>query len=511
MKLNFTIPGLLFIDTPGHAAFTTLRKRGGAISDLAVLVVDINEGFMPQTKESVMFLKEFKTPFIVAATKIDRVLGWRPAPNACFVDTYPEQTERTKEEFEEKFYKLVGDLASEGINSDRFDRVSDFKKQVCIVPVSSITGEGIPDLLVMLAGLAQKYLSGRLEVSPGEGKGTVLEVKDYKGLGTTIDAIIYDGEVRRGDILVVGGREVVTTRIRALLKPEQMKEMRVEKKFLPLDSVTAAAGVKISAQDIEKVIPGSPIRTVRKETDIPRAEAEVKQEVSEVEIVTDVEGIMLKADTLGSLEALIKTLQDSGLPLRSAQVGDVGRQDVISVSTQKEPVIFAFGVNVTEEAILAARDRKVAIFNSLVIYKIMEDYNEWVSKRKERAEEQLLADARHPGRMKLIPGCVFRQCKPAVFGVEVLAGIVRAGYVLEKKGKPVGEIKEIQKSGESVEEAVRGDKVAISMNGVTIGKEISEGDVLDNHLRPSDLEKLNKVRGKLKVDEVQLLSERESG
>jgi len=69
LKIKFTIPGLLFIDTPGHAAFTNLRKRGGSLADIAVLVIDINEGFKPQTAEAVEILKQGKTPFIVAATK----------------------------------------------------------------------------------------------------------------------------------------------------------------------------------------------------------------------------------------------------------------------------------------------------------------------------------------------------------------------------------------------------------------------------------------------------------
>jgi len=86
-KLNFNlkIPGLLFIDTPGHEAFTNLRDRGGSIADIAILVVDIAQGFQPQTIESLRILKQYKTPFVVAANKIDLITGWSEQKTASFL------------------------------------------------------------------------------------------------------------------------------------------------------------------------------------------------------------------------------------------------------------------------------------------------------------------------------------------------------------------------------------------------------------------------------------------
>ena len=255
LKIELTVPGFLWIDTPGHAAFTTLRKRGGAIADLAILVVDMHEGFQPQTDESLRFLKQFKTPFLVAATKVDKVNGWRPvtatAPDgarafgACFADALKEQSERAQGECEEKLYRLVGQLSSRGFPAERYDRVTDYGKQVAIVPVSGVTGEGVADLLMVIAGIAQRYLRKGLEVTPGPGKATVLEVKEHKGMGMTVDLIVYDGEVRKGDVLVIGGtvrgEKVLKTRVKALLRPSPLKELRTERAFEAVDSVTAAA------------------------------------------------------------------------------------------------------------------------------------------------------------------------------------------------------------------------------------------------------------------------------
>lgn len=505
IKTELTIPGLLFIDTPGHEAFTTLRKRGGAIADLAVLVVDINEGFRPQTEESLNYLKQFKTPFIVALTKIDRMLGWNPQKGKCFLESIKEQTDRAQDELEEKLYRIIGQLSVKGFEAERYDRISDYSKQIAIVPVSGITGEGVPDLLMVLAGIAQRYLKRGLEVKPGEGKGTVLEIKEFRGLGTTADVILYDGEIRKGDYIVIGSREIIKTRIKALLEPNPLKELRLEKEFQKLDSVHAAAGIKIAAPGLENVVAGSPLRAIRNEKDLEKAVKEVEQEIEEVEIETDRVGIILKADTLGSLEALIKTLKDINVPIRKALVGDVTKSDILEVRTLEEPMIFAFGVRISPEVLKLAKDNNVALFRSDVIYSLIDDYKEWARDRRKREEERVLKSVTHPGKIRVLKGYIFRQSGPAVFGIEVVKGIIKPGYKLELKGRVVGSIKEIQSKGENVKEAKTGERVALSVNGVVMGKDIKEGDEMVNHLTEQDLKNLEKLRAKLSPEEKELL------
>ncbi len=509
MGVDVKIPGLLFIDTPGHEAFTTLRKRGGSISDLAILIIDINEGFQPQTDESLLFLKEFKTPFVVAATKIDRILGWR-SEDECFLPNFKEQDDRVQDEFEDKLYKIIGQLGEKGFQAERYDRVKDFAKEICIVPVSGVTGEGIPDLLMVLTGLAQRYMEERLEVTSGMGKGTILEVKEFKGLGTTIDVILYDGIINKGDTLIVGGKEIITTKVKALLKPEPLKEMRVEKMFRPIDQVSAATGVKISAPNLEGVIAGSPVRFVEKEKDVDRAKADIEKEIEEVEIETENEGIIIKADTLGSLEGLIKVFKDLKIPIRKAKVGNVLKSDVMESSGMKKPVIFAFHVEILPDAVEAAKKEGVNIFKSDIIYKLIEDYQKWEEEEKKSKERELLESVTHPGRVKILPGYVFRQSKPAIFGVEVLGGTIKTGYKLRKGEKVIGEVKELQSEGDNIEKAKTGDRVAVSIEGVTIGRQISEGDTLETVMREKDFETLNKLKAKLPEDERKLLEEFEN-
>jgi len=509
LKIDITIPGLLFIDTPGHEAFVTLRKRGGSAADIAILVIDINAGFQPQTDESLAFLREFKTPFIIAATKSDRLPGWFPHKRACILDSLKKQRDDVKAELEKKVYELVAQLAERGFDAERFDKIEDFTKQISIVPCSGLTGEGVPELLMMLTGLAQQFLKDKLAVSE-RGKGVVLEVKDVRGFGMTIDVIIYDGTVRKGDYIIIGGKEPVVAKVKALLRPKPLKELRVEKQFDSVREVHAAAGIKIAAPGLESVIAGSPTIFVSKETDIEKAKEEVQKDVEQVEFSKEIDGIIVKADTLGGLEAMIKMLTDAGIPIRKAEVGHVNKQDVIeaqNVEDDLKKIILAFNIRTLAEAEELAKDLKITIFHSNIIYKIIEDYKEWTYQRKERELQEKLERAVRPVRVKILKGCIFRASKPCIVGVEVLAGYLKKGVRLKKDEKIIGEVKEIQREGQNIDSAETKDKVAISMDDPIAGRHIFENDILVSHLTADNRALLKEVYEKLSEDEKELLEE----
>lgn len=500
------IPGLLFIDTPGHEAFSTLRKRGGSIADLAVLVVDVNEGFRPQTEESLTFLKEFKTPFVVAASKIDMITGWKKHDTRSFSQSFKNQADSVKRDLDNKIYEIVGTLSQRGLNSERFDRVSDFKNNVVIVPVSGMTGEGIGELMMVLIGLSQQFLKDKIEIKERNGYGNILEVKEIKGLGTTVDVILYDGQVRKGDYLVIGGREPLVTTVKALLKPRELGELRVEKKFNYVDQVSAASGVKIAAPGLDCVIPGSPVRTCQ-EKDVERFKEQLKREVESVEIETENEGVLIKADTLGSLEGMIKVMKGNGIPIRKAKIGCVNKSDSMEIDSIKDPinrVIFAFNVPVLCEAMEV---EGVKIFESPVIYKLLEDYQKWKEEKEGELEKQKLFGVTRPGKIKILPGYIFRASNPAIVGVEVTGGVLKPGYSLVKEGKIIGKIEQIQKEGSNVAEARYGDKLAVSISGPTVGRQIKEGDELYTAMSRDNIRKLNDLKDLLSRTEIEVLEE----
>ncbi len=481
-KGDTKVPGLLFIDTPGHRAFTTLRARGGALADLAVLVVDINEGFQLQTIEAIEILKRFKTPFIVAANKTDKVTGWNPQSGQPFVSSYPKQAEHAKVALDEKIYIIIGKLYEMGFSSDRYDRVRDFQRNIGVMPVSAKTGEGIPDLLMVLMGLAQRFLEKDLEYrAVGPGVGTVLEVKEEVGLGTTLDVILYDGELNVGDTIVVGSRGApIITKIRALLKPRPLSEIRSEEKFKQVKKVVAASGVKIAAPALEGALAGSQIRVAK--DNIEEVSAAIKSEIDAVRIETESNGIFIKADTIGSLEALVNELKKESIPIRRADIGDISKRDVAEVKTMKEPlfsVILGFDVDALPDAKEELVGSNIKLFINDVIYKLIDDYKKWVTEQKQLLEKKRYETIIKPGRFVLLPDCTFRQSKPAVVGVRVLGGIIKTNLdVMKENGAVIGTIKGIQEHNESISEAATGKEVAVAIDGPIVGRQVKEGDVL---------------------------------
>ena len=504
---EFTLPGLLFIDTPGHHAFTTLRKRGGSIADLAILIVDINEGFKPQTYESLMILKQYKTPFIVAVNKIDTITGWR-REEGTLPERLSKQNDLARSIFEEKIYEIIGTLSEQGFSSDLYTNIRDFSRNVAIIPISAKTGEGIPELLMVLVGLAQRFLEKHLTIEKGPAKGTVLEVKEERGLGTTIDVIIYSGTLRSTDTIAVGTREEpVITKIKALLKPKPLDEIRdPREKFESVEEVHAACGIKISAPDLEDVIPGSPLRVVTQENK-DEVIREIKEQ-TELHIDLDDEGAVVKADTIGSLEAIVKEAKSRNIKIRKAEVGNVSKRDIVDASATNDPlqrVVLAFNVKILPEAEEEMRNQDVTVIKEDVIYTLMERYEEWVYKKREEIERAKKEAIPRPGMIKFLPEYVFRVSKPAIIGVRVLAGRIKPGMKLMKDdGRVIGTIRSIQSERKSLDEAIQGQEVAVSIEGPTVGRQIKGGDILYTDLPESVVKKLKEM-GDLTYDEKEVL------
>lgn len=516
MAKKLIIPGLLVIDTPGHAAFVNLRKRGGAVANIAVLVVDVVSGPMPTTYEAIRILRERKVPFVVAANKLDLIEGWKSKPGVrSFKKAYENQDPWTKEKLDKVIYQWMEDFMNEGFKMiDRFDKIIDFTQSVAIVPTSAHTGEGIPDLLMVIVGMVQQFLQKSIVYTDGPAKGVVLEVKQTTGLGTTLDAIVYDGYMKKSDTIIVGTLGTpIESKIKALLQPRPMDEIRDPRyKFNNVDVVYAAAGVKISGTNLEGVIAGAPFQVVRSEDDKERVIDQIESEMKEIAIEVEDIGVVLKADSIGSLEAIVKLFKENSIKIRRASVGDIAKKDIIDASLSKADaaylsVVLGFNVRILPDAMEEANKQGIRIFTHDVIYKLMEEYQAYVEKIKEDEKLVGLANLVRPAVLKILPEYIFRRSNPAVFGVKIEKGTAapKLGLV-NQNGENVGKIHQIQLNNESVKEAKVNDEVAISVNDVTFGRQIKETDTLYIAVPESHVRVLRtKFREDLRPDELEAL------
>ncbi len=509
------IPGLLVIDTPGHEVFANLRIRGGSAADIAILVVDVNKGFEPQTFESIEILKSRRVPFLVALNKVDMLKGWKDSKSKLITESLKVQDKHIIEELDKRIYDIVGVLSRLGFESEAFYRVTNFKRQVAIIPVSARSGEGIAELLATLIGLTQQFLQKRLEVS-NITRGIILEVKEEEGLGTTANVILLDGRLKHNDQIIIAKRDrAVVTKVKALLLPKPLDEMRDPRdRFINVEEVSAAIGIKIVSPDMDGVLAGTPIYGVTNNEDIHKFKSIIESEIKSILIDTDSIGIILRCDTLGSLEAIIDMLKKEDIPIRKADIGYVTKRDVIEASTVRLKdrylsVILAFNVKILQDAIEESNTKGIKIFSENVIYNLIRVYKDWVDEEKRKEEQYLFASITFPSRFKVMRGFIFRKSKPAVFGVEILEGRLRQkSQIMNSNGNDIGIIHQIQDKNQNIEEAKKSMEVAVSMQEPIVGRHINEDDILYAYPKSEHAALLlTKFRSRLSDEELKLLEE----
>ncbi|MDH5402924.1 MAG: translation initiation factor IF-2 [Candidatus Heimdallarchaeota archaeon] len=518
-NFEFKTPGILIIDTPGHEAFMTLRTRGASIADVAIVVVDLTKGFQAQTFESIQTLRRNKVPFVIAANKVDRIGGWEAKKDTPFVKSYSLQNKKIQERFDNEIYAIMGELSHLNFEADRYDKIKNFAKKIAIIPTSATSGEGITDLFLVIAGLTQQYMMNKLTYADGPGKGVILEVKEETGMGTTVNIILYQGNIESKDTIIIAGRKkAITTKIRSMVQPKPLDEIRdPREKFETPKKIWASAGIKISAPNLEEAIPGGAFYVARggKEV-IDRLTKEVEKELSEIQISTSDEGVLIRTDTLGSLEALTTLLKEKGIPIRSADVGDVSRRDIIDVSITARNVpeygaILAFNVKVSEDAQELAFTEGIEIFSDPIIYRMIDEYLDWMNDLKRKSEANTLADIPRPTKIIHLPQYVFKRNKPMVVGVKIIGGRLNVKDILiDSENQRLGTIHQIKKDNDFIREAIKDEEISVAIRGPTYGRQFKEGQVCYVDLRANHaLLLMTKFMKELTPEEQEILKELE--
>ncbi len=480
------IPGLLMIDTPGHAVFSNLRLRGGSAADIAIVVVDVLKGLENQTLESIDILKQRKVPFLVALNKIDMIRGWKKTGNIQLLEALKQQPPEWNDELEERLYNVVGGLSRLGFQSDAYYRVKDFRQQVAVVPLSARSHVGIPEVLTALIGLSQHFLKGKLEVHGEEhvGRGIILEMQEEPGIGQTANVILTEGSLNVGDSIALVRREgAFKSKVKALFMPKPLDEMRDPRdRFTAVESVFAASGVKLVSADLGGVVAGTSVASFSKPEQFDSLKAGMEKELSNVVVRTDNMGVIVRAGSVGGLEALLRMLEERGIPVRQADIGEISKNDIVEAGAVAEHdpylgAILGFDSKVLPEAKEYAATG--AIFVSAIIYEVIDNYVNWAAAKREADEKAALSSLTRPCKLKAMPNAFFRNNGPAVFGVEVVAGMLKAKIkLMSEGGTELGTLLQIQDQGKAIPEAKQGEKVAISVEGPTLGRQIKANDTI---------------------------------
>ena len=500
-SLEYKIPGLLVIDTPGHESFTNLRSRGSSLCDIAVLVIDIMHGLEPQTIESMNLLRKGKTPFIVALNKVDRLYGWKAIENNPIQDSLAAMPSSTQDEFETRTKKVITQLAEQGLNAKLYYENDNPKSVLSVVPTSAHTGEGVPDLLTVLVRLTQQLMSAKLSYVDFP-VATVLEVKGVDGLGTTVDIVLVNGKLKVGDqIVVCGMHEPIVTHVRALLTPPPAKEIRIKADYVHHKEVTGAMGIKIAAPGLGDAVAGTQLLVVHKDDEVEQLKEDV---MADLEAVTSgfrkqPTGVFVQASTLGSLEALLEYLktQDPPIPIAGVNLGPIHKRHVLETSAmldREDPrfaVMLAFDVRVTPEAQAYADSNGVRIFTADIIYHLTDQFEKYMAEEKAKRQAAAAQVAVFPARLSIVPTAVFNKKNPIVLGCTVTQGRLRIGTPLcvvtgaNERGEPMvvelGKVTSIQHNHEEKEFAKAGDPdVAVKIEGSDEQRHIAYGRHFDH-------------------------------
>ncbi len=498
IKIDF--PGFLFIDTPGHAAFSHLRKRGGSLADLAILVIDINEGIMPQTAEVIEILKLNKTPFIIALNKIDNISGWRKQSDDL-KQSIELQSSNARLDFDEKLFTIIGSLYHHGFNAKPFYEITDFTTQLALVPCSARSSEGIQELILMLCGLSQKFLKENLKLGKS-AKGVILEIKKEKSMQYA-EAILYDGTLNANEEIVIASfDEPILTKIRVL---EEI--MPLSNKFKAVHEASAANGIRMQLINSEGILPGMPFVIFKNNLD--EIKQEFQKEITD-KINTDDEGIIIKADSLGSLEALMTLLKQENIKIVRAGIGSITKKDIISAQTNLKinpvnAVILGFNVDEDEE-IKEMEKGKIKILKHEVIYKLIEDVVKYQDEKRNEVKRERIMELATIGKLKILHQYVFRNSNPAIFGVSVEAGKIKPGIpLINEDGEDVAKVKGVQEKNHKLNEAVQGQEVAMSLPGINFERQLQDKNYLYTDLSENQFKKFKDNKDLLTHEEIQTL------
>lgn len=467
VPIDHKLKGLIFLDTPGHEPFVNMRHRGTALCDIAVLMVDIMVGV---TEQTIQCLKLLNKPFVIAINKVDLLYGWKSIKNNAIKDSLKLQDQFVLMEYNDRIRQIWVQFQELGYNTSMYWENVD---NINMVPISAMTGEGICDLLTLLADLLYLVKSDIVDC-------TVLEVNETKGRGTTIDVILINGTLNINDQIVVGGLNgPIVTHIKALLTHSYTNR---KGEYINTNKVTGSMTCKIDASHLDDVISGSPLFVIKPtdtEKDIENYKKQVMYTMTSLKNKIT-EGVYVVSQSLGTVEAIVEHLHQNNIGIGGFSIGNVCKKDI----TKANQCLLAFDVIVDDEVKKYAESVGVKIFEHNIIYKLFESFTTYLNEIKKLEQEALSIKAVFPCILSILPECIFNKKSPIIIGVKVVKGILKSGtplcYYDKQEMVEIGVISSMEKNHKQVDKAVVGEEVCVNIkdNQPSFGRHFNENNKL---------------------------------
>ncbi|USN53588.1 MAG: translation initiation factor IF-2 [Candidatus Nomurabacteria bacterium] len=437
---------ITFIDTPGHEAFSAMRSRGARVADVAILVVAADDGVKPQTLEALKIIKASNLPFVVAINKIDK-----PEANL----------ERVKQ-----------GLAEQEVQAE------DWGGNVVMAPVSAKTGQGIPELLDMVL-LVADLQKDRLRANPDRlAIGTIIESHIDPGEGPVATVLVQSGTLHRGDQVTIGN---VYGKIKALkdYRGKSLSEAApaTPAKIIGLKGAPAVGDILQAVTDLSDV---------KKRVKSYQLKNQAPAQVSASHTLVESEGthaatiipVVVKADTLGSLEAIVgalEKLQNEEVAVRVIHkgLGNISEADVLAAETSKAK-LYGFNVDATPSAEAVAKGKDIAIEHYSIIYDLVAAVR--IEAESQLSQEVIVTEI---GAMKVL--AIFRtERKAMIVGGEVTKGKAVPDVLIRVKRNDesigTGTAKQVKIEKRVVNEVSVGGQCGVRYEGEPI---VAEGDTLE--------------------------------
>ena len=503
---NIAIEKLIMIDTPGHSNFTTMRQVGSVISNLVIVVIDIIKGIEEETKKCLKFVKEIHGEnFIIVLNKLDKINEWNSVPKAPLTKTYNKNKKGVKF-VKDHINNIICQLAGLEINACAYYDNKDIDTFVSMVPVSAASGEGIPDLILLISKMMERETK-KLKENPMNyySFGYFLDKRYEDKIGNFNVAVNINKTLKVNDKIIIIDRDNKTivheNTVKNIVIQTEGKEMKDKSRYKHIDNINGTNGIGIFLNDDIDVSSGSIYANITDMNDDTKNELiyNMKNMItcnsSSLMCQYDKReyGVYLYSPSINIMSALISGMLDNKIPIYDHTVGRLTKEIIIKMSGAydriKEPykteyldrykIILIFNPTVDQNNILGNIDdyvlemckkNKIKLIGEKTIYKLVDSFNNYISE----CDDKFYTKYKNIGEefeLKILSEYIFMKSTPLVIGVKIINGTLKTGTIVEgrKNNKKItlGTVTGIQKNKKNVNTTKVGDEVCIKIENPT--------------------------------------------